>query len=51
MLGFKALDAAQSTLTGIELIHMLRKEQLAGGREAGRSTAEQFHVIAAQEAL
>src|SRR2546428_6451727 len=47
MLGFKAFDAAQSTLTGIELMHMLRKGQLEGGREAGRSTAEQFYALAA----
>jgi transposase-like protein len=25
MLGFKSFDAAQSTLAGIELMHMLRK--------------------------
>ena len=47
MLGFKAFDAAQSTLTGIELIHMLRKGQLAGGRGAGLSAAEQFYSLAA----
>src|SRR6516225_2034608 len=47
MLGFKAFDAAQSTLTGIELMHMLRKGQLEGGREAGRSAAEQFYALAA----
>ena len=47
MLGFKAFDAAQSTLTGIELIHMLRKGQLEGCREAGRSAAEQFYAVAA----
>ena len=47
MLGFKAFDAAQATLTGIELIHMLRKEQLKGGREGGRSVAEQFYALAA----
>src|ERR1051326_7064351 len=47
MLGFKAFDAAQSTLTGIELMHMLRKGQLAGGREAGRSAAQQFYALAA----
>ncbi len=28
MLGFKSFDAAQSTLVGIELVHMLRKGQL-----------------------
>jgi putative transposase len=47
MLGFKAFDAAQSTLTGIEFMHMLRKGQLAGGREAGCSAAEQFYALAA----
>ena len=47
MLGFKAFDTAQSTLTGIELMHMLRKGQLEGGREAGRSAAEQFYALAA----
>jgi len=47
MLGFKAFDAAQATLTGIELMHMLRKGQLAGGREAGRSATEQFYALAA----
>src|SRR4030095_14850085 len=47
MLGFQAFDAAQSTLTGIELMHMLRKGQLEGGMEAGRSAAEQFYALAA----
>jgi putative transposase len=47
MLGFKAFDAAQSTLTGIELMHMLRKGQLAGDREQDRSAAEQFYALAA----
>ena len=47
MLGFKAFDTAQSTLTGIELMHMLRKGQLEGGREAGRSAAEPFYALAA----
>jgi hypothetical protein len=30
MLGFKSFESAQPTLTGIELMHMLRKGQLAG---------------------
>src|SRR6266853_3591089 len=47
MLGFKAFDTAQSTLPGIELMHMLRKGQLEGGRKAGRSAAEQFYALAA----
>jgi hypothetical protein len=28
MLGFKSFDAAQDTLIGIELMHMLKKRQL-----------------------
>jgi putative transposase len=47
MLGFKAFDAAQSTLVGIELMHMLRKGQLAGGVEQGLTAAEQFYALAA----
>ena len=47
MLGFKAFAAAPSTLTGIELMPMLGTGQLAGGREQGRSAAEQFDALAA----
>ena len=47
MLGFKSFEAAQSTLTGVELMHMLRKGQLTKGSEQGRSAAEQFYVLAA----
>ena len=47
MLGFKAFDAAQSTLVGIERMHMLRKGQLAGGVEQGLTVAEQFYALAA----
>ena len=47
ILGFKAFDAAQATLTGIELMHMLRKQQFTGGREAGLTAAEQFYALAA----
>jgi putative transposase len=46
MLGFKAFAAAQSTLTGIELMHMLRKGQLEDGVEQGLTTAEQFYALA-----
>lgn len=28
MLGFKSFDAAQGTLVGVELMHMLKKRQL-----------------------
>src|SRR5213076_1352933 len=47
MLGFKSFDAAQSTLVGIELMHMLRKGQLEDGIEQGRTAAAQFYALAA----
>jgi putative transposase len=47
MLGFKSSQAAQSTLAGIELMHMLRKGQLAEGIEQGLTAAEQFCSLAA----
>jgi putative transposase len=46
MLGFKSFEAAQSTLVGIELMHMLRKGQLEDGVEQGLSAAEQFYALA-----
>ena len=48
MLGFKAFDAAQSTLVGIELMHMIKKRQLVieEGNE-GRTAAELFYSLAA----
>jgi DDE domain len=48
MLGFKAFDAAQSTLVGIELMHMIRKRQLVveEGNE-GLTAAELFYSLAA----
>ena len=47
MLGFKSSQAAQSTLAGIELMHMLRKGQLAEGVKQGLSAVEQFYALAA----
>lgn len=47
MLGFKSLQAAQSTLAGIELMHMLRKGQLEEGVEQGFTVAELFYSLAA----
>jgi len=48
MLGFKSFAAAQDTLAGIELMHMIKKRQLgvAEGNE-GRTAAEQFYALAA----
>ena len=48
MLGFKAFDAAQSTLVGIELMHMIKKRQLVveEGNE-DLTAAELFYSLAA----
>jgi putative transposase len=47
-LGFKAFDAAQSTLVGIELMHMIKKRQMVveEGNE-GLTAAELFYSLAA----
>ena len=48
MLGFKAFDAAQATLVGIELMHMVRKRQLVVEEgDEGRTAAELFYSLAA----
>jgi putative transposase len=47
MLGVKALDAAQRTLAGIELMHMTRKRQSESGVEQGITAADQFYALAA----
>jgi putative transposase len=46
MLGFKSFDAAQATLVGIELMHMLRKRQRAEEEIQGLTAAEQFYSLA-----
>jgi len=48
MLGFKSFEAAQDTLAGIELMHMIKKRQMmvAAGAE-GLSTTELFYSLAA----
>src|SRR5262245_53818163 len=49
MLGFKSFAAAQDTLVGIELMHMLKKRQLAVEEEDERLTpAAQFYALVAQ---
>src|SRR4029434_5766227 len=49
MLGFKAFGAAQDTLVGIELMHMIRKKQmLVEAGEEGLTAAEQFYSLAAE---
>jgi putative transposase len=48
MLGFKSFEAAQGTLVGIELMHMLKKGQMVVEEGAERLTpAAQFYAMAA----
>jgi putative transposase len=47
MLGVKSFGAAQETLAGIELMHMIKKKQMIveAGHE-GLTAAEQFYALA-----
>jgi putative transposase len=48
MLGFKSFEAAQDTLVGIELMHLIKKKQLrVGARDEGLTAAKQFYALAA----
>ena len=48
MLGFKSFEAAQCTLAGVELMHMLKKEQRMAEEGAEELTpAAQFYALAA----
>jgi len=47
MLGFKSFWAARCTIAGIEVMHAIRKGQLIGAQEMGRTPAEQFYTLAA----
>jgi len=48
MLGFKSFTAAQDTLVGIELMHMIKKKQMVvEAGEEGLTAAEQFYSLAA----
>ena len=48
MLGFKSFEAAQGTLAGIELMHMIKKKQLVvEAGDEGRTAAELFYALAA----
>jgi putative transposase len=42
MLGFKSFDVAQCPLAGIELMHMIRKDQLEEGTKQGLTPAAQL---------
>jgi transposase-like protein len=48
MLGFKSFDAAQATLVGIELMHMIKKRQrMVETVEEGLTAAALFYSLAA----
>jgi putative transposase len=48
MLGFKAFAAAQCTLAGVELMHMIKKRQMVvEAGDEGRTAAELFYSLAA----
>ena len=48
MLGFKSFDAAQDTLVGVELMHLIKKRQLVVKEGAeGLTAAELFYSLAA----
>jgi putative transposase len=48
VLGFKSFEAAQCTIAGVELMHMLKKTQMiVEGGEEGLTAAEQFYSLAA----
>ncbi len=47
MLGFQSVAAARVTLSGIEMVHMMRKQQANYVRNRQPSRAEQFELLAA----
>jgi hypothetical protein len=48
MLGLKAFEAAQDTLVGIDLMHMIKKRQMrVEARDEGRTAAVLFYSLAA----
>jgi hypothetical protein len=48
MLGFKSFEAAQCTLAGVELMHMLKKKQtVVEDGEEGLTATDQFYALAA----
>lgn len=48
MLGLKSFNAAQCTLAGVELMHMIKKRQMmVEAGDEGLTAAEQFYTLAA----
>ena len=46
MLGFKTFRCARILIAGIEVMHMIRKGQLADVKDQASSTANQFYSLA-----
>jgi putative transposase len=47
MFGFKSIDSAPAILSGIEMVHMMRKQQAKYACNPQPSLAEQFDMLAA----
>jgi transposase-like protein len=47
MLGFKTQKTADTILSGIELVHMMRKRQARFAYNPAPTLAEQFDILAA----
>jgi putative transposase len=47
MLGFKSSTCAAAILSGVEMVHMLRKRQARYAYNPASSLAEQFEILAA----
>ena len=47
MLGFKSMASADAVLSGIEMVHMMRKRQARFAYNPRPSIAEQFEILAA----
>ncbi len=47
MLGFKSVASARRILGGIEMVHMMRKQQAKYASNQPLSLAEQFYLLAA----
>ncbi len=47
MLGFKSMSCAATILAGIEMVHMMRKQQAMFAYNPSPSLAKQFDILAA----
>ncbi|MGZ8183263.1 MAG: DDE-type integrase/transposase/recombinase [Methylobacter sp.] len=48
IVGFKSFRSARITLQGVELMHMIKKDQVVSGDSQSLSAAEQFYSLAAK---